>query len=229
MTALVVVAHPRSEVLGAGGVISRMAAAGQEVHICILSGESRARKNRVALKDRLEEIKTAHEILGAHQPIIGHFPDIRFNTVAHTELVQFVERNMIKTQPEIVFTHHPNDLNDDHRQTSLACQAAARLFQRGADVPRLKGFYFMEILSATDWAFQSGHDVFRPNAFVALGEEHLGQKMKALAVYRDLMRPFPHPRSEEVIRGLSALRGGQAGMNYAEAFQAAYQDLEVLI
>jgi len=229
MTALIVVAHPHSEALGVGGVISRMSAGGREVHICILSGESRARKNRVNLKDRMQEIRKAHETLGAHQTIIGHFPDIRFNTVAHAELVQFIERNMLKAQPEIVFTHHPNDLNEDHRHTSLACQAATRLFQRGADVPRLKGLYFMEILSATDWACQSGSDVFRPNAFVTLGEEHLKKKMEALAAYRDLMRPFPHPRSEEVVRGLAALRGGQGGMIYAEAFQVAYLDMDALI
>ena len=38
-------------------------------------------------------------------------------------------------------------------------------------------------------------------------------------MYRGVMRPYPHPRSAEAIEGLAAYRGGQAGCNYAEAFE----------
>jgi N-acetylglucosamine malate deacetylase 1 len=37
------------------------------------------------------------------------------------------------------------------------------------------------------------------------------------------MRPYPHPRSKEALTGLAAYRGGQAGLKYAEAFQAVFQ------
>lgn len=37
------------------------------------------------------------------------------------------------------------------------------------------------------------------------------------------MRDYPHPRSEEVVRGLSALRGAQAGVEYAEAVQVVFE------
>jgi hypothetical protein len=39
------------------------------------------------------------------------------------------------------------------------------------------------------------------------------------------MRDFPHPRSEEIVRGLAAYRGGQAGIKYAEAFQTVFHTL----
>ena len=48
---------------------------------------------------------------------------------------------------EVVFTHHPADLNNDHLHTSLACQAAARLFQRRPDLTLLKELLFMEVPS----------------------------------------------------------------------------------
>ena len=44
-------------------------------------------------------------------------------------------------------------------------------------------------------------------------------KIKALSMYRGVMRPYPHPRSAEYIAGLAAVRGGQWGCNYAEAFE----------
>ena len=44
-------------------------------------------------------------------------------------------------------------------------------------------------------------------------------KIKALGMYRGVMRPYPHPRSAEYITGLEAVRGGQWGCDYAEAFE----------
>ena len=44
-------------------------------------------------------------------------------------------------------------------------------------------------------------------------------KVKALFMYRGVMRPYPHPRSAEAIEGFAAYRGCQAGCNYAEAFE----------
>jgi hypothetical protein len=41
------------------------------------------------------------------------------------------------------------------------------------------------------------------------------------------VRDFPHPRSPEILTGLAAYRGGQAGMKYAEAFQTAFQALTI--
>lgn len=38
-------------------------------------------------------------------------------------------------------------------------------------------------------------------------------------MYRGVMRPYSHPRSTEFITGLAAYRGGQWGLNYAEAFE----------
>jgi LmbE family N-acetylglucosaminyl deacetylase len=135
--------------------------------------------------------------------------------------VQFIEHAILDTDARVLFTHHPRDVNDDHVQTSRACQAAARLSQRRPGVPSLKRLFFMEVPSATDWAFREAGSPFEPDSFFEIGN-HLERKCEALAAYRGVMRDFPHPRSVEVIRGLAAYRGGQAGLHYAEAFQCAF-------
>ena len=56
--------------------------------------------------------------------------NISFNTSSHLELVQFIEKAIIETKANIIFTHHPSDLNNDHYHTSIACQAASKLSQR---------------------------------------------------------------------------------------------------
>ena len=161
---------------------------------------------------------------------LGEFPNIKMNTVDHLDLVQFVEAAIAQTQATRIFTLHPGDLNDDHRQVSKATQAAARLAQRRDDVAPLKSLHFMEVLSSTDWSFRgSGIDGFTPDAFFEIGEEGVATKLQALACYRDVMRDYPHPRSPEAIRGLAATRGAQAGLNHAEAFQTAHLNLDFLL
>jgi LmbE family N-acetylglucosaminyl deacetylase len=226
MRGLIVVAHPDDEVLGCGATAAALAAAGVEIHSCILSGSAEVRRHRPEVQELLADTKAAQALLGLQDPIIGDFPNIEFNTVPHLRLVQFIEEAIIKTNADLIFTQHPHDLNNDHQHTSMACQAAARIFQRRPNIARLRGLYFMEILSATDWAFPDDRSGFRADTFFEIGENFLERKLEALRAYRGVVRPFPHPRSEEIVKGLAAYRGGQAGMRYAEAFQTAFHVLD---
>jgi LmbE family N-acetylglucosaminyl deacetylase len=223
---LSVTAHPDDEVLGFGATAARLAASGCEVHNCILSGEVDVRRHRPEIEELRHDIDRAQEILGCRPAILGAFPNIAFNTVPHIELVRFIEAAIEAVRPDYIFTHHPNDLNNDHHHVSIACQAASRLYQR-KPVKRIRGLYLMEIPSSTDWAYSVGANRFQPNTYFEVGEEYLSVKLKALEAYRGVMRPFPHSRSGEVLRGLSACRGAEAGMRYAEAFQALFQTLNI--
>lgn len=226
MNVLVVVAHPDDEILGCGGTTAMLTAKGVRVTACMLSGDVEVRQHRPDDEALLRHIDRAQTLTGAEPAILGAFPNIRFNTVPHVELVQFIEESIIVTGAQVVFTHHPADLNDDHRQTSLACQAAVRLFQRRPGVLPLRALYYMEIPSSTDWAFPNGDSGFVPTAFSPVGSGHIDTKLAALAAYEGVMRPFPHPRSPEVIKGLAAVRGGASGVDYAEAFQVAFRSIE---
>tara|TARA_R110002074_G_scaffold254292_2_gene426320 strand:+ start:1821 stop:2504 length:684 start_codon:yes stop_codon:yes gene_type:complete len=223
---LTVTAHPDDEVLGFGASSYVLSKQGHTIYNCILSGNVDARQFRPELEELERDTLKAQEIIGAEAPILGSFPNIKFNTVPHLELVQFIEKIIEETQPDYIFTHHPSDLNDDHLCVSRACQAASRLFQRRKGVKQLKGLYFMEIPSSTDWAFPTNVDPFTPNTFIEVGLEGVNKKIESLNAYTGVMRSYPHPRSNEVLTGLAALRGGQAGVEYAEAFQSVFQILD---
>ncbi len=225
MHALIVVAHPDDEVLGCGATAALLASRGGAVRACILSARAEERRHRPDDRVLGQHISLAQQALGLQDPILGKFPNIRFNTVAHIDLVHFIESAIADTRADVLFTHHPGDINDDHRQASLACQAAARLHQRTAGVQALKGLFFMEIASSTDWSFPANTQPFSPTAFVEVGPELVERKLAALSHYEGVMRPYPHPRSAEALRSLAVHRGAQAGLRHAEAFQVAYQDL----
>lgn len=222
MPVLIVVAHPDDEVLGCGSTAALLARGGVPVRACILSGTVNARRGRPAVPELTEDLRRASRILNLDEPVVGDFPNIEFNVVPHLEMVQFIEEAILTTGSDTIFTHHPADVNSDHRHTSLACQAAARLFQRREGVRPLRALYYMEILSSTDWSFPSEARPFQADTFFPAGET-LACKIAALNAYRGVMREFPHPRSEEILRGIAAYRGGQAGMDYAEAFQTAFR------
>jgi N-acetylglucosamine malate deacetylase 1 len=223
MSYLVVVAHPDDEVLGAGATMYKLAQEGHSVNVCILSGDVNARNHRPSTEELFEDVNNSLNILGVEKAITGEFPNIEFNTVPHLKLVQFIENAIIKTEADVVFTHHPADLNNDHLHTSLACQAAVRLFQRRKDVKPLKELLFMEVPSSTDWGLNKTMNQFSPNTFIEVGILSVEKKVEALAQYRGVMRDYPHPRSCEAIKGLAAYRGGQAGLVYAEAFESVFR------
>lgn len=223
MTVLIVVSHPDDEVLGCGATAALLARSGLSVSTCILSGDVEARRHRPELEALRSQARAASARLGMQPPIIGPFPNIAFNSVPHLELVRFIEGALEATGASILVTHHPADLNDDHLQTSRACQAAARLSQRRPGVPPLDALLFMEVPSSTDWAFPGTLPSFQADTFVPLSEELISLKIEALACYEGVMRPTPHPRRPEILRSLAALRGAQAGVGFAEAFQTAFR------
>jgi LmbE family N-acetylglucosaminyl deacetylase len=224
VSVLIVASHPDDEVLGCGATAAWLARQGMEVTSCILSGDVAVRRDRPELVDLRRDTERAQQILGLRPPIIGKFPNIEFNTVPHVELTRFIELAIEQTGADVIFTHNPGDLNDDHLHTARACQAASRLFQRRPFKP-LRALYHMEVLSSTDWSFPGNGEHFVPDAFFP-AEDTLDLKMRALAAYTGVMRPFPHPRSDEIVRGLAAYRGGQCGFRYAEAFSTAFRRYE---
>lgn len=223
MSYLVVVAHPDDEVLGVGATMYKLAQEGHSVNVCILSGEVNARNFRPTTDQLNEDVNSSLNILGVDKVISGNFPNIEFNTVPHLKLVQFIEKVILETNADVVFTHHPADLNNDHLHTSMACQAAARLFQRRNDVTPIKELLFMEVPSSTEWGLNKSMNQFSPNTFIEVGELSVDKKLESLAQYRGVMRNYPHPRSKEAIKGLAAYRGGQSGMIYAEAFESVFR------
>ena len=219
---LIVVAHPDDEILGFGAAGAKLVKTGQVVQPIILCGSADARKRRPSDIDLYEDMIKANELLGFNEPVLGSFPNIKMNNVAHLDIVQFIERQILAFKPQRIFTHHPADLNDDHGQISRACMAASRYYQRRDDIPPLESLHFMEIQSATDWAYESVGSGFKANLYVEV-EEEIEFKLQALSCYRNVMREYPHPRSVEAIKGLSAYRGGQSGQLYSEAFQTIFQ------
>ncbi len=214
---LVVAAHPDDEVLGCGGTIARHVAEGDAVHVVFMADGVTSRSalaNSSEQQARNASAYRACEILGANEPVFLGFPDNRMDTLALLDIVQALEKEIQTIQPDIVYTHHYGDLNIDHRITHQAVMAACRP-QGNYSVKTILCF---EVPSSTEWQTPNSGQVFEPNWFVNISDT-LETKMKALQAYHEEMRSPPHSRSIENVVRISALRGANIGIEYAEAFQ----------
>ncbi|MGH2542459.1 MAG: PIG-L deacetylase family protein [Ardenticatenaceae bacterium] len=220
MNILVAAAHPDDEVLGCGGTIARLAQEGHEVYIAIFGEGITARygerdeADAELLKELHVNSQKAAELLGAKDLFMYGLPDNRFDTVALLDIVKIVEGLIDRLKPSVVYTHHLGDLNIDHALLGRAVMTATRPV-KGCPVSEL---YTFEIASSTEWTFQRIEPIFRPNTFVDISAQ-LDAKLEAMAMYKDEMRPFPHPRSEEALRAVAARWGSVAGLECAEAFE----------
>lgn len=218
-TVLVVAAHPDDEVLGCGATIARLSRE-HEVRIAIL-GEgitSRYRGRTSAAKRGLGRLQDQARAAGAHLHArsveFGGLPDNRFDEVPLLDVVKKVETWVERYRPQVVYTHHPGDLNIDHTTTFRAVLTATRPLQ-GAPVKEL---YTFEIASSSEWAFQHIEPAFRPNVFMDVSQS-IDDKIEAMQMYTDEVRAFPHPRSPEALQAIARRWGSVVGVNYAEAFE----------
>lgn len=222
MNYLIVAAHPDDEILGAGGMIYNLIKKGNNVSICFMCANTEARKGLSNKRSVQEQAIESLSILGLEKENIlyGSFPNIKLNTVPHLDVVQLIERAILKFEPDIVITHYRNDLNSDHKIASECCDEAIRYFQRNKNIKEIKKYMYMEVLSSTDWIT---NDSFSPNYFYEINQEGLEYKIMALEKYEGAIRQYPHSRSIENIKALATIRGAQSNLNYAESFIIAFE------
>jgi LmbE family N-acetylglucosaminyl deacetylase len=220
MSVLVVAAHPDDEILGCGGTMARLTREGQEVRIAILAEgmSSRYAHREGADRQQLQHLharaQQAADKVGAKELVLCKLPDNRLDTVPLLDVVKLVEELVVRFRPEIIYTHHPGDLNVDHGVVHRAVLTATRP-TAGQCVSEI---YTFEVPSSTEWAFQQLQPAFRPNVFVDITET-LETKIEALACYDTETRKFPHPRSAEALRAIATRWGSVAGLPAVEAFE----------
>lgn len=210
---LVIVAHPDDEAIGCGGTIAKHIAAGDIVNVVFMTNGVGSRNVTDAdIQNRIMSANKSTDILEISSVTWFDLRDNEMDSAPLLSVVQSIERVIDGFQPEIIYTHHIGDLNIDHQITHKAVMTACRP-QPGFCV---KEIYTFEVLSSTEWQ-TPGYLPFIPNMFVDISEFY-EKKVKALEVYKDEIRNFPHSRSMENIDSVSRYRGASIGVKRAEAF-----------
>jgi len=210
MKVLVIAPHPDDEVLGCGGTIARHTGKKDDVHLCIVTKAYTPDWSEEFLKNRSEEIAESNRILGIKKTRFLDYPTAKLDTFPQKTLNEEISAVVNAVEPDIVYIPHRGDLNKDHRLVFEASLVATRPLKH-----RIKRILSYETLSETEWGQPIGP--FVPNVYVDISET-FGDKIKAMEAYASEIKPYPHPRSLEIIEALAKKRGSEAGVRSAEAF-----------
>lgn len=209
--ALILIAHADDETLGAGGTILKLIEKGWTVNIVAISdGKLTVRGKK---QDNSKDFKKACKLLGVEKYSLLKFKDQKFDTEAVSDLANAVAN--LKLHPDLIITHHQEDLNKDHR---ITCEVA-KIIGR----PKTKPISILgcEILGPSFW----NGKVFQANYFVDI-TQYIDLKIDAFAKYHNEIQEYPHPWSKKGLKLLAQYHGMQSGFKYAEAFNVirGYED-----
>lgn len=209
---LIVATHPDDETLGAGGLILRRKAEGNEVfvlnmtHMDLSYGYS---ENKI--KERNNEI---HKMIKAYD-LDGYYnlklKPAGLDSYREGELIQKISNVFNEVKPNVVVFPYYKDVHSDHRITFDACYSCTKNFR----YPFIKKILMMETPSETDFVFFES--TFKPNYFVDISS-HIDEKIEIAKIFKSEMLEHPFPRSERNIRAYATIRGAAIGVDSAEAF-----------
>ena len=216
---LIISAHPDDEILGCGGIISQFNNFSR-ISIVFIGEGSSCRYNNLNdssiksdILDRETAAKNAANLFNINSLDFHNLTCGRLDQVPIIEINKIIENSIINYKPDILFTHDPHDVNNDHRIIFRSTIMSTRP-QSKTSVKTLLSY---EVPSSSECGFDLNGQ-FNPNVFIEISKSDLLNKYNALSKYESEINPFPFPRSYEGIKTYSNFRGMQAGVKYAEAF-----------
>ena len=229
MDVLIIAAHPDDEVLGMGGTIAKHTSQHDNVSIIYLATGIAARRelseseyktknitNKIQTKYQQEieklrqDARKSAKLLKVKNIKFFDFPDNEMDGIQLLRIIKVIEKEIESAKPDRIYTNHYGDLNVDHKVVYNATLAACR----PGNFP-VKEILSFEVLSSTEWSYPYN---FNPNYFINI-EKHLEKKIKAMKLFVNEIRKFPHPRSSENIEYVAKRWGTVSGFNAAEAFE----------
>ena len=212
---LCIVAHPDDEALGVGGTLIKHAEEGDIVNIIILSeGEDAKSKNNKKNPLRKSNALKWANISKCNLYALFDFPDQRLDTIPQLDLVKNIEKAIEDLKPNIIYIHHPGDINKDHQIAAQVALTALRPMSYHKVCPEIRAF---ETPSSTDQGPMMEPYIFKPNFYVSI-DKFWQKKVDGLNVYSSEIKKAPHPRSLLSIKSLAIKRGAESGFKMAEAF-----------
>ena len=227
MNVLIIAAHPDDEILGMGGTIAKHTSQHDNVTIIYMATGITARKEpakyeiksipkkiqekwQQEIEKLQQDARKSAKLLKVKTVKFFDFPDNEMDGIHLLKVVKVIEKEIKIAKPDRIYTNHYSDLNVDHKVVYNATLTACR--PSGYPVKEILSF---EVLSSTEWSYPYN---FNPNYFINI-EKHVEKKIKAMELFVNEIRKFPHPRSSKNIKYVAGRWGSVSGFKAAEAFE----------
>ncbi|MBQ2982950.1 MAG: PIG-L family deacetylase [Lachnospiraceae bacterium] len=213
MNIVIVSPHPDDETLGAAGTIIKYKSLGHKVYWInftdVIDYDDWDKEFKEKRKKQIEDICDYYEFDGFYN--LGYKP-AELDNISKKDMISKLSSIFQSIKPEWLILPDNNDAHSDHKVVFECCMACSKIFR----YPYIKRIMTMEILSETDFGTNEHH--FVANYFVDISD-FIVNKIEALKIYDTEIAEPPFPRSIDRVKALSVVRGGIAGVKYAEAFR----------
>ncbi len=223
-TLLVVAPHPDDEVIGCGGLISKVKEAGGKVFVLFLTVATTkdfSQNGSSTKQERLQEIKNVARFLqldGWRVALPQENHHLRLDGVPQRTIIHEIERgqdiSLETIKPDIIAFPAFGDYNQDHRAAAeasfAACRPALRSFKH---VPNLILSYESPMNA---WLHPTAAN--HVNFVVELSKKQIQAKIEAMDLYQSQVRGPKHPRNRTTLEALAIVRGSLIGTDFGEGF-----------
>jgi len=209
---LIIATHPDDETLGAGGLMLRKKAEGNEVYVLNMThmdktyGYSEEAINR--RNNEIQRMVDSYHLDGYYNLKLK---PSGLDSYSEGELIQKINAVFNEVQPSVVILPYYKDVHSDHRIAFDLCYSCTKSFR----YPFIKKILMMETPSETDFAMYEY--TFKPNYFVDISK-YIDKKIEIVKIFESEILQHPFPRSEKNIRAYATVRGAMIGVDSAEAF-----------
>ncbi|MFS0212270.1 PIG-L deacetylase family protein [Corynebacterium striatum] len=213
--ALVVVAHPDDETLGAGGTIAKWSQKYNVEVVPLILGD-RISERHPHNVDGKTMTRNACQILGCKEPLFGGFGNGGRLLAEYPPpaLTSAIISTMRSVNPGCILYHRHGDTHLDH---DLVNQCVRYALMRVDDQKISWGLEF-EVPSSSE----RGMRLDQGQGFYVDISDELPLKQRALACYETELEQNGRSRSLQGIEKYAAFRGLTAGCEYSEFFRVAY-------
>ncbi len=213
MNVLVIAAHPDDEVLGVGGTILKHIENKDEVYLLIMTVAYEPEWSKEVIKEKRREALAVSKALGVKETFFAELPTVMLDRMPEKVIIQHIKEVIKKTNPVMVYTHHWEDMNQDHRVIHSATMVATKPIPNST----IKKVLAYESRSSTEWGSPSPTNQFIPSVYEDMSK-HLEKKLEILKLYQSEIQTYPHPRSIEGVKESNLARGKEVSLTVAEAF-----------
>ena len=210
---LVVATHPDDETLGAGGLILKKKAEGNEVYVLNITHmgtEFGYRKSIVDLRNQeINKLIKAYNLDGYYNLKLK---PSGLSLYKEEDIIKKISEIFNEVKPNVLILPYYKDIHSDHKITFNLCYSCTKNFR----YPFIKRIFMMETPSETDFAFSD--QGFVPNYFIDISD-YIDKKVEIAMIFKSEILAHPFPRSERSIRAYGTIRGSAIGVDSAEAFR----------
>lgn len=194
MRVVAIGAHPDDIEIGCGGTLALHAHQGDSITMLVMTTGERGstRGIRMAEQERASAILEAQLVWGGFED--GALPD-------DLPAIELIDQVLADVSPDVIYTHANVDTHQDHRATAIATLAAARRHHR-----------ILHYSSPTTVGFA-------PTVFVDVAG-FVERKLEALGAHASQLAKNGLVDAEAIAAD-ARIRGFQARVKYAEAFEPA--------